>query len=212
MDLDADLNADAERARVAAHVAAGERAARTPGLANLDPLRALLRTLVLDELEDYHRRGVFPKNRDFPGERVPYFIDADGTRCAIAHLMEQSGAPSLVSRVAAERNHALVPAMADIQGVLAWLDAVGISVSEAARIQPTYGCYRAARTVCEGFSRSTFYKTPVEYVLEVCVASQNVADAGALGTALVPVSAVYGISTRYHAGDVIAVPAFLARE
>jgi hypothetical protein len=84
-------------------------------------------------------RGRFPKNRDFPGQRVPYFIDADGTRCAMAHLIECAGDSGLVARVARTRNNARVRELADDPELVAWLDRNGITLREAARIQPQYG-------------------------------------------------------------------------
>ncbi|MBX3192004.1 MAG: hypothetical protein KF819_33750 [Labilithrix sp.] len=102
---------------------------------------------MLDELRAYRRRGVFPKNRDFRDRMMPYFVDDDGTRCAVAHLLEVGGATALVARIASERNNAFVRELADEPELLAWLEAAGSSVEEAARIQPSY-CDVNAASIC----------------------------------------------------------------
>src|SRR6266705_6614732 len=83
---------------------------------------------------------LFPQNTDFPGQRVPYFIDRYGTRCAMAYLIEQSGEGDLVTRVAATHNNARIPELRTDPDLGAWLWRNGITLEEAARIQPAYGC------------------------------------------------------------------------
>ena len=61
-------------------------------------------------------RGIFPRNPDFR-KPTPYFVDADGTRCAVAHLIEASGELELVQAVATRRNNATVHALADEPGL-----------------------------------------------------------------------------------------------
>lgn len=88
-------------------------------------------------LSRYRDRGVFPKNRDF-NNNTPYFIDGSGTRCAMAYLIEESGERSLVARVANTANNAYVQELAGDPQLLKWLELHGLSLQEAARIQPTY--------------------------------------------------------------------------
>jgi hypothetical protein len=109
-------------------------------------LRRTVRALLLDELARYRRRGRFPKNRDF-AERTPYFIDRAGTRCAMAHLLEVGGERELVQKIAREQNNARVRELAGEPRLLAWLDAAGLTVEEAAEIQPSY-CAAAKDCVC----------------------------------------------------------------
>jgi hypothetical protein len=56
----------------------------------------------------------------------------------MAYLIERSGWGDLVDRVASTRNYAYIPELADDPALVAWLDSVGLSVTEAARIQPEY--------------------------------------------------------------------------
>jgi hypothetical protein len=56
----------------------------------------------------------------------------------MAYLIDRSGRRDLVDRVAATRNNAFIAELADDSALRAWLDSVGLSVTEAARIQPSY--------------------------------------------------------------------------
>ena len=77
-------------------------------------------------------------------EPMPYFVDAKGVRCAMAHLLEAGGERELVQRIARERNNAFVRDLADESRLLAWLAAAGLtacrkpsSKSPKPRQQPT---------------------------------------------------------------------------
>jgi MYXO-CTERM domain-containing protein len=142
-----------ERTRVAQHIFRAETQARRRKV-RLRPLQRLARALLLRELAHYRARGRFPKNRDFSA-LTPYFIDAEGTRCAVAHLLDASGEPSLVERIARQRNHARVAELANEPRLVAWLDAAGLSLEEAAQIQPSY-CFDRRGCVCDGRASGYF--------------------------------------------------------
>jgi len=131
--------AAAETARIRTHLATVERALRARDVTHLAPAQRAARARNLDVLHVYWTAGVFPKNTDFPGERIPYFVDRFGTRCAMAHLIEQSGRGDLVARVAATNNNARIRELKGDPELVAWLDANGLTAAEAARIQPAYG-------------------------------------------------------------------------
>jgi hypothetical protein len=108
------------------------------------------RRRLLGRLIRYAVAGRFPKNVSRPGRLAPTFVDHEGTRCAVAYLMESEGAGVLVDRIVGAANHAFVPELALDAVVRDWLLAQGVSVEEAARIQPSY-CYSAAEAcVCGG--------------------------------------------------------------
>ena len=97
------------------------------------------RVALLDTLRAYRDRGEFPHNYDFPGQAVPYFVDREtGTLCAVAHLMAASGRRDLVERVARANNNVWVPELAADSAFTGWLDASGLTLAEAARIQVPY--------------------------------------------------------------------------
>jgi len=104
------------------------------------------RAINIENLRDYAAQAQFPQNRDFPGERVPYFVDAAGTRCAMAHLIENAGGAELVEHVAENCNNAYVAELASEPALHAWLHDTGMTLEEAALVQPTYGPPKIVRT------------------------------------------------------------------
>jgi hypothetical protein len=114
-----------------------------------------VRRLVIEELQRYRDRGVFPLN-NVRRERTPVFIDPIGTRCAMAHLLEMCGFDSLVARVAATNNLARIRELASDRELLLALAAMGLTVAEAARIQPSYEiqCSDAANCFCSNGAAS----------------------------------------------------------
>jgi hypothetical protein len=185
--------ADAEVRRVAAHIRRAETRARGRPTTRLDPLRRKVRALLLEELAHYRKKARFPKNRDFR-QKMPYFIDRDGTRCAMAHLLEFGGERELVARITRERNNAWVRELANEPRLLAWLAAAGLTVDEAAEIQPSY-CLKATDCVCGNFS-------PHVGVLEARVL---VAPNQETLVASVGVVAVHGELPAYAVGDELEV-------
>jgi hypothetical protein len=135
-----------ERRRIRQHLAEAESVARARPV-RLDPLRAATRTLLLDELARYRRRGRFPLNHDLRSRAVPEFIDSHGTRCAVAHLMDMSGQSALVRHIASISNNARVRELARWPELRAWLATSGINLEEAARIQPEY-CFITEAQAC----------------------------------------------------------------
>lgn len=128
-----------EAARIRSHLARVEAELRTKDVSALSPAQREARARNLDVLHEYWLRGVFPVNTDFPGQRVPYFVDRYGTRCAMAYLIEQSGHGGLVARIAATNNNAYIADLKDDAELVVWLHKNGLTAAEAARIQPTYG-------------------------------------------------------------------------
>jgi hypothetical protein len=127
-----------ETARIRTHLAIVEAELRRKDVAALTPAQHEARARNLDVLHEYWIRGVFPVNTDFPGQRVPYFVDRYGTRCAMAYLIEQSGHGGLVARIATTHNTAHIGDLKDDAELVAWLRQNGLTAAEAARIQPSY--------------------------------------------------------------------------
>jgi len=89
-------------------------------------------------LAEYRAAGQFPLNDRYSDLPTPIFRDAHGAMCAMAYLIERSGRRDMVDQIAATRNLAYVRELADDTAVVAWLDKVGFSLAEAARVQPEY--------------------------------------------------------------------------
>jgi uncharacterized protein (TIGR03382 family) len=127
---------------------------------------------------------------------VPYFIDADGTRCAMAHLMELGGAGALVAEVAGTNNNAYVAELAADDRFLAWLDAAGLTVEEAARIQPSYTfglCAAPKLCVCLGKDPEAVVVWEGTVVVEA-------------GPTKVRIDAVHGDALPVELGAVVPIP------
>lgn len=138
-DSRAVTDSPVEVARIRAHFDSvlTELAARDVGI--LTAAQRANRSALVTTLAAYRARGVFPHNYDFPGQAVPYFVDRKtGTLCAVAHLLEWTGRRHIVDRVARADNNVWVPALAGDAEFESWLDANGVTLEEAARIQVPY--------------------------------------------------------------------------
>lgn len=91
---------------------------------------------MLDELDRYRERGRFPRNAGLVFR--PSLIDDHGTRCAVGHLLEHTGAAPVLREWSARDNHVLIRDLDD-ERFDRWLDEVGLSRADAARIQVPYG-------------------------------------------------------------------------
>jgi hypothetical protein len=128
-----------EGARIQRHLARVEEALRAADVSHLDRAQRAARHVHLERLRRYREAGRFPHNHVLGGPRRPVFVDSHGTRCAMAHLIESSGGGQLVALIASARNGAYVRELADEPELGDWLQRGGISLAEAAAIQPTYG-------------------------------------------------------------------------
>lgn len=139
-----------KRTILRAHFAAVLAELRARDTTDLHPSQQATRALLIAELERYARRGRFPHNRVCHDRRIPIFVDHHGTRCAMAHLIDSTGDTALVRRIASTRNFARIFEMADDTRLRRWLGAAGITLAEAARIQPGYesDCLRSQGQEC----------------------------------------------------------------
>jgi len=180
--------------RVARHIRRGEQSARRKDVAHLSRVQKLIRALLLDELAMYIEKGRFPKNRS-AAALAPTFVDEDGTRCAVAHMMELGGAAALVSAVANKANHAYVADLASDASFLAWLGAAGFTVEEAALIQPAYCSEPHSSCLCGDVG----YGGSADGVLEgTIVASSS-------GRSTMRIDEIYGNNGGHYSGEQISV-------
>lgn len=95
------------------------------------------RSTHIARLREYRDAGEYPRNL-VSREATPVFVDPFGTHCAMGYLIARAGRSDIVARIASTRNLARIPDLADDAALISWLDAAGLSVEEAARIQPAY--------------------------------------------------------------------------
>lgn len=127
-----------EVVRLRAHFDSVDSELRTRDVSRLSPAQRTQRQRLVTWLEEYRNAGVFPINDRFQGRLVPFFRDSKGTLCAMAYLIDRSGRRDIVDKVASSRNNAFIPELTDDPALVAWLDSNGLTVAEAARIQPAY--------------------------------------------------------------------------
>lgn len=127
-----------EKQRLQAHFLRVESELRRRDVSPLSATQQAARRRLITYLEQYRVRGQFPRNEQVSGWRVPIFRDAHGTLCAMAYLIDRSGRANIVEEIARSRNLAYIPELADNPQLAAWLNDNGLSLEEAARIQPTY--------------------------------------------------------------------------
>lgn len=139
--------ARAEVARLRRHFDGVLAWLRTADTSSLTGQQRAARARNLALLERYRDRGRFPLNHDFVGRRLPFFVDEHGTHCAVGYLMAHGGAGRIVERIRRRRNHAYVHELVDEPGLGDWLAENGLSVDEAAAIQPGYA-YRPGECIC----------------------------------------------------------------
>lgn len=143
-----------EVSQIQRHLSHVETTLRRSPPPDLAPEALAARQRALDALHGYWTAGAFPQNRDFHDRRVPYFVDAEGTACAVGQLMIASGDAALAREIATYENNDFL-ADIDHPGVASWLLRNGLTAEEAAWIQPSYGpCGPAYDPVCGSDGKS----------------------------------------------------------
>ena len=130
---------EAEVARVERHLAGVEVELRARAVDHLSADQRRARAETLDWLAEYRAARVYPHNHVRAGRRTPVFVDPHGTPCAVGYLLLRSGAADLVEDVVRSDNVVRVPELAGEPRLEAWLGARGLTLDEAAAIQPAYG-------------------------------------------------------------------------
>ncbi|HOY30235.1 MAG TPA: hypothetical protein PLR96_14795, partial [Flavobacteriales bacterium] len=128
------FNSDTERIAQHLHLVREHLAQHTPE--GLSAAQVHERSQLLEALEAYADRGVFPKNYVLP-YRNPVFIDPHGTACAVGQLMIESGHADLAMRIDAEMEPAYIHEI-DLPEAGEWAKAHGFTADELAWIQPGY--------------------------------------------------------------------------
>ena len=127
-----------EVARLRAHFDSVDAELRQAATRDLSPAQRAARATLIGWLREYREAGSFPLNDRFSDRAMPFFRDSRGVLCAMAYLIDRSGRHDLVNTVAATRNNAFIPELAGDPELRTWLEGAGLSVAEAARIQPFY--------------------------------------------------------------------------
>jgi hypothetical protein len=96
-----------------------------------------MRLVQLQRLAAYRDRGQFPLNEGQADHAVPIFVDQHDTACAVGQLMRWSGWSDEVAAIERSNNLVYVPD-ARRSAATSWVLASGLTIEEAALIQPGY--------------------------------------------------------------------------
>jgi len=121
--------------RLQAHYRAVIAELSATDVSGLDQPTLTERRRTIAALSEYCERGDFGRRQDKPGGRTNLFLDQVGRPCAVAYLLQEWGEDELVGRVANTYNEAFVAELAEDAELGAWLEQVGLTLAEAARIQ-----------------------------------------------------------------------------
>ena len=127
-----------EKTRLQTHLKYVEKLLRNKDVSRLTVEQKENRIKMLDLLNEYWTAGIFPKNYDYPDQRIPCFIDKDGNICAVGYLIEQSAGRQVAEELNTKFKYEYLLAMND-QTIDNWVQASGLTKEECGMIQPTYG-------------------------------------------------------------------------
>lgn len=118
-----------EKTRIQNRLKLIEGLLRGKDVSDLPPHLQLARSRNLDMLHVYWKKGDFPKNTNRLGERMPFFIDAYGTPCAVGYLMIQSGHEQIAREIAAQDN-TIYADQIKFPAFSSWADSSGLTTEE----------------------------------------------------------------------------------
>lgn len=133
---DAIVHFSTEAERIAKHLHLVAAHLRSTSPEGISAEAASKRAALLNDLDNYADRGLFPQNHVLP-YRNPVFIDPHGTACAVGQLMIESGHRDLAESVSKEMNLAYVHEIKRAD-VAHWASQEGFTEDELAWIQPGY--------------------------------------------------------------------------
>ena len=103
---------------------------------------------LLDVLENYAKRKVFPTNL-YHATRTPYFIDDFGVHCAVGYLIAQSGNEELAIEISKKFNYNYIEDIESIE-MLIWAEKFGFTLDELKWIQPGYSPVQTLNPLGDG--------------------------------------------------------------
>ncbi len=127
-----------ENTRLKTHLKYVEELLRKKDISSLTIKQKENRMKMLDLLNDYWVGGQFPKNFDYPNQRIPCFIDKDGNICAVGYLIEQTSGRQVAEEINSKYKYEYLLSMND-QKIDSWVQESGLTKEECAMIQPSYG-------------------------------------------------------------------------
>lgn len=144
-----------EQERISTHLQYVEQVLKSRDIGHLTSEKKCKRARLIQHLSDYWKSGIFPKNKGHL-ERKPCFIDEEGNICAVGYLVEQTAGRAVAKNINASFKYATIHEMTDDETLNAWIRQSGLTLEEAAMIQPAYAFhhtrYREASAVGIGLN------------------------------------------------------------
>jgi hypothetical protein len=137
VDEPCECDARGEAPRVQLHLSRVASMLAARDTSGLTASQRVARQRSLLRLQEYAAAGRFPRNEGYSTERIPVFVDAHHTRCAVGELIADSGRLDLVEMVVERSNLSRVPDI-DVPELAAWAEAHGFTLDELTLIQPSY--------------------------------------------------------------------------
>jgi hypothetical protein len=133
---DGTVNFPSDADRIAMHLACtiDLLAARPPVQASKVAMDK--RASLLGELRTYTEHRQLPRNTAMC-RRTPVFVDEQGSRCAVAHLLYVTGYSALAERIKREMNLSYIHDLPQAE-LSEWASLHGFTVDELALVQPSY--------------------------------------------------------------------------
>lgn len=145
-----------ESSRLQTHLKYVENLLRSKDISSLTKEQTVNRLKMLDLLNEYWTAGAFPKNYDYPDQRVPCFIDKDGNICAVGYLIEQTVGRQVTEEINSKFKYEYLLAMND-QKIDSWIQESGLTKEECAMIQPTYGSESTNNFILSDYGVSSLF-------------------------------------------------------
>ena len=152
-----------EVSRLSSHFATVLQELRAANVTHLSDAQRSARLTLFSRLEEYAAAKRFPHNHVVAGRRVPVFRDEHQTLCAMGYLIATTGRIDIVEAVVRNANLARIPELARDQRLIMWLDSAGLSMAEAARIQPAYDGGRCVGCIIPSPQPTNEVRPPVAY-------------------------------------------------
>lgn len=151
--VDPNIETD-ENLRLITHLKYVEQTLRSKDVSYLTNAQKENRLKMLDLLKEYWSAGIFPRNYDYPEQRVPCFIDKDGNICAVGYLIEQTSGRQTAEEINSKFKYEYLLAVNDPM-IDSWIESSGLTKEECAMIQPAYGPTPADSYVTTTYGVST---------------------------------------------------------
>jgi hypothetical protein len=139
LDFGSSMDFESDREYIQTHLTNVLQILRSNATEQLTCVQLNTRSSLIDVLESYKDRGLFPMNY-YRQERIPVFIDEHNTHCAVGYLLMETGYDDVAHRISAKNNYVWVKDIDD--AVLPQLQAFsGFTIEEIKLIQGAYDFY-----------------------------------------------------------------------